>query len=94
MLTVDDDRSHYGAAQALRRRQPRSAGDRQDHLRDGRNGVGKTSPAARHCRPAGPISKGGSIWDGETSPACRPARARQRGIAYVPQGREIFPLLT
>ena len=57
----------------------------------GLNGVGKTSLlaalAGRH--PSG----GAATLDG--APLGRGARARARaGIAYVPQGREIFPLLT
>ena len=38
---------------------------------------------------------GGSIgWDGADVTKMAPADRARRGIAYVPQGREIFPLLT
>jgi urea transport system ATP-binding protein len=59
----------------------------------GRNGVGKTSLldalAGQHA-----ISKGKIIWEGNDITALRPPERARRGIAYVPQGREIFPLLT
>lgn len=57
----------------------------------GLNGVGKTSLlsalAGRHP------SRGTVTLEGKTLPKGARARARA-GIAYVPQGREIFPLLT
>ncbi len=59
----------------------------------GTNGVGKTSLlkaiAGRHPYRDGTISVGGARL--EHPSAVEAARA---GIAYVPQGREIFPLLT
>ena len=65
----------------------------QGDLRAGRNGVGKTSLldalAGQH-----PISKGAIIFDGADITRLKPSERARRGIAYVPQGREIFPLLT
>jgi urea transport system ATP-binding protein len=59
----------------------------------GRNGVGKTSLldalAGQH-----PISKGAITFDGADITWLKPSERARRGIAYVPQGREIFPLLT
>src|SRR5579862_7168562 len=59
----------------------------------GRNGVGKTSLldalAGQH-----PVSRGTISWEGQDITALKPAERARRGIAYVPQGREIFPLLT
>ncbi len=59
----------------------------------GRNGVGKTSLldalAGQH-----PVSGGTIIWEGNDITVLRPPERARRGIAYVPQGREIFPLLT
>src|SRR4029077_2360570 len=59
----------------------------------GRNGVGKTSLldalAGQH-----PISKGTITFDGADITRLKPSERARRGIAYVPQGREIFPLLT
>jgi urea transport system ATP-binding protein len=59
----------------------------------GRNGVGKTS-LLRAIVGAHPISRGSIRWNGqEISRLATYDRAR-RGIAYVPQGRDVFPLLT
>ena len=59
----------------------------------GRNGVGKTSLldalAGQH-----PISKGAITFDDADITRLKPSERARRGIAYVPQGREIFPLLT
>jgi urea transport system ATP-binding protein len=41
-----------------------------------------------------PVSSGSILWEGNDITALRPADRARRGIAYVPQGREIFPLLT
>ncbi|MEL7463817.1 MAG: urea ABC transporter ATP-binding subunit UrtE [Pseudomonadota bacterium] len=59
----------------------------------GVNGAGKTSLlkviAGAHPRSAGAYSLGGEDWKA-------PSRARlaRAGVGYVPQGREVFPLLT
>ena len=59
----------------------------------GMNGVGKTSLlkaiAGRH-----PFEDGRIRLDGRDLGRPTPAQAARAGIAYVPQGREIFPLLT
>jgi len=59
----------------------------------GRNGVGKTSLldalAGQHS-----VSSGTITWEGEDITSLRPPDRARRGISYVPQGREIFPLLT
>jgi urea transport system ATP-binding protein len=41
-----------------------------------------------------PISGGSIEWEGEDITRLKPYERARRGIAYVPQGREIFPLLT
>ena len=59
----------------------------------GRNGVGKTS-LLRAIAALQPIASG-SITLGRRGDLGLPAYERaRRGIAWVPQGREIFPLLT
>ena len=59
----------------------------------GRNGVGKTS-LLRAVTGAHPIAGGSIRWEGhEVSKLAMYDRAK-RGIAWVPQGRDIFPLLT
>ncbi|SQC92322.1 LIV-I protein F [Cedecea neteri] len=59
----------------------------------GRNGVGKTT--LLKCLMGLVQVKGGSVsWQGKTITQRRPHQRVQAGIAYVPQGREIFPRLT
>jgi urea transport system ATP-binding protein len=59
----------------------------------GRNGVGKTS-LLRAIVGQRPVSAGSIIWEGADITKLSPVERARRGIAYVPQGREIFPLLT
>ena len=58
----------------------------------GRNGVGKTS-LLRAIVGQQPASGGKILFDGAPLTGSPSTRARA-GIGYVPQGREIFPLLT
>ena len=92
MLEVNAIDLHYGAAQALRG-VSLSAEPGKVTCVLGRNGVGKTSLldalAGQH-----PISKGAISFDGADITRLKPSERARRGIAYVPQGREIFPLLT
>ena len=92
MLQVENIDLHYGAAIALRQVSiSASAGAVTCIL--GRNGVGKTS-LLRAITGAHPISSGSIKWEGhEISRLPIYDRAR-RGIAWVPQGRDVFPLLT
>ena len=59
----------------------------------GRNGLGKTSLvraiAGRHLATSGQI-----LWNAADIRELDPATRAQQGIAYVPQGREIFSRLT
>ncbi|HEX4043101.1 MAG TPA: urea ABC transporter ATP-binding subunit UrtE [Xanthobacteraceae bacterium] len=83
---------HYGAAQALRAVSINAAPGKVTCVL-GRNGVGKTSlldALAGHQ----PVSGGAIKWEGEDITGLRPPERARRGIAYVPQGREIFPLLS
>lgn len=92
MLTVENVDLFYGAAQALRGVSlDAKPGEVTCVL--GRNGVGKTS-LLRAIVGHHPV-KAGAIRLGESDISRAPAHARARaGVAYVPQGREIFPLLT
>ncbi|WP_028536304.1 urea ABC transporter ATP-binding subunit UrtE [Paludibacterium yongneupense] len=59
----------------------------------GRNGVGKST--LLKCLMGQLAAKSGRIrWQGEDITRYAPHRRAGRGIAYVPQGREIFPRLT
>lgn len=92
MLEVNNVNLHYGAAQALRSVSLRAEPGKVTCVL-GRNGVGKTSLldalAGQH-----PISSGSIVWEGADITPLKPVDRARRGIAYVPQGREIFPLLT
>jgi urea transport system ATP-binding protein len=92
VLTVDAIDLYYGRAQALRGVSLTARlGEVTCVL--GRNGVGKTS-LLRAIVGHQPIGAG-RILLGEKPIEHLPVHARARlGIAYVPQGREIFPLLT
>lgn len=92
MLRVDSVDLHYGASQALRQIDLEAAiGEVTCVL--GRNGVGKTS-LLRAIVGQHTVSGGRIRWD-EADVTHLPAHRRaSAGIAYVPQGREIFPLLT
>src|SRR5580700_6413937 len=92
MLQVTAIDLHYGAAQALRSVSlTATPGEVTCVL--GRNGVGKTS-LLRALIGQHPISKGAIVLDGRDITKLRPFERARSGIAYVPQGREIFPLLT
>ncbi|NVK34654.1 MAG: urea ABC transporter ATP-binding subunit UrtE [Rhodobacteraceae bacterium] len=92
MLNVENIDLYYGAAQALKGVSFNAEVGKVTCLM-GRNGVGKTSSLRAVVGQHG-IRSGKIIWDGEDiSKLPSHARAR-RGIAIVPQGREIFPLLS
>lgn len=59
----------------------------------GRNGVGKTS-LLRAIVGQHPVKRGRIVWEDKDITALPPYERAARGIAFVPQGREIFPLLT
>jgi len=92
MLQVDQVDLYYGASQALR-------GVSLDAERGrvtcvlGRNGVGKTS-LMRAIVGQQPVRAGTIRWEGRDITAMAGYRRARAGIAFVPQGREIFPLLT
>ncbi len=92
MLEVRDVTLHYGAAIALRNVSLAAAQGQVTCLL-GRNGVGKTS-LLRAITGAHPVSSGAIMWDQADITRLAPYERAQRGIAWVPQGRDIFPLLT
>ncbi len=92
MLEVIDVDLHYGAAIALRKVSLRAAIGSVTCIL-GRNGVGKTS-LLRAVVGAHPITRGDIKWDGASIRGLPLYERARRGIAWVPQGRDIFPLLT
>ncbi|MEL6478212.1 MAG: urea ABC transporter ATP-binding subunit UrtE [Pseudomonadota bacterium] len=92
MLAVQGIDLHYGAAQALRGVSVIARPGKVTCVL-GRNGVGKTS-LMRAITGHAPVSAGEIQWEGSRIDRLRPAERARRGIALVPQGREIFPLLT
>ena len=92
MLKVERVNLFYGAAQALRSVTLTAEVGRVTCVL-GRNGVGKTS-LMRAIVGHQAIRDGSIGWQGEEISG-QPAYVRARkGLGYVPQGREIFPLLT
>jgi urea transport system ATP-binding protein len=92
MLKVQGVDLHYGAAQVLRGVELEVHKGEVTSLM-GRNGVGKTT-LLRAIVGHHPVSDGLIEWDGQTLNGLPPYERARRGIAIVPQGREIFPLLT
>ncbi len=92
MLTVEDVDLFYGAAQALKDVSMQSETGKVTCVM-GRNGVGKTS-LMRAVVGQQPLTRGAVKWD-DTDISTLPVFERaRRGLAFVPQGREIFPLLS
>ena len=92
MLKVENLTLHYGASQILWGVSLDARAGAVTAVM-GTNGVGKTSLlraiAGRHPYSGGTITLNGQVLDHP-----RAAKAAQAGIAYVPQGREVFSLLT
>jgi urea transport system ATP-binding protein len=92
MLVAENVDLYYGAAQALRHVSLIAETGKVTALM-GRNGVGKTS-FLRAIVGEQPIAKGTITFDGKPLGRMAPHDRARLGIAYVPQGRDIFPLLT
>jgi len=92
MLKIDNINLYYGAAQALRGVSLTAEPGKVTCVL-GRNGVGKTS-LLRAMVGQYPIASGAINFDGKDITALKPYERARRGIGFVPQGREIFPLLT
>lgn len=92
MLELDAIDLHYGAAQVLRSVSLEAAVGQVTCV-IGRNGVGKTSL----CRAiAGQLkaTRGTQRLEGRDIAGLASAERARAGIGFVPQGREIFPLLS
>jgi urea transport system ATP-binding protein len=92
MLEATNIDLHYGAAQALRGISLKATPGQVTCVL-GRNGVGKTS-LLRALIGQRPVSGGSIVFEGHDITRLSTVERARRGIAYVPQGREIFPLLT
>jgi urea transport system ATP-binding protein len=92
MLKVDNISLYYGAAQALRGVSITAEPGKVTCVL-GRNGVGKTS-LLRAMVGQYPIASGSITFDGADISRLKSYERARKGIGFVPQGREIFPLLT
>ncbi len=92
MLSVEAIDMHYGAAQALRNVSVTAEAGAVTCVL-GRNGVGKTSLLRAICGQQA-VSAGKIFWQGDDISTLPSVERARRGIGFVPQGREIFPLLT
>jgi urea transport system ATP-binding protein len=92
MLTVSGLHVHYGASHALRGVDV-SAEKGKVTCVLGRNGVGKSS-LLKAIIGLEPATRGSVVWSGHDITRLPTHRRASLGIGYVPQGREIFPLLT
>lgn len=92
MLQVENLDLYYGASQALRSVSLMAEKGAVTCIL-GRNGVGKTS-LLRAIIGHLPIRAGRVMWEDQDLKSLPPDERARRGMASVPQGREIFPLLT
>jgi urea transport system ATP-binding protein len=92
MLEASDIDLRYGASRALRGVSVTAEPGAITCVL-GRNGVGKTS-LLRAIMGLEPIVGGQIRWMGEDLTRMAPHERVRRGLALVPQGREIFPRLT
>jgi urea transport system ATP-binding protein len=92
VLKVESIDLYYGAAQALRHVSVAAEPGKIACVL-GRNGVGKSS-LLRAIVGHQPVRAGSIVLDGQDITRRKAYERACRGVAYVPQGREIFPLLT
>jgi urea transport system ATP-binding protein len=92
MLDVRDLDLSYGASRCLRGVSLAAEPGRITCVL-GRNGVGKSS-LMRAVVGLERVQGGRIAWEGRDVTALPAAERARAGIGYVPQGREIFPLLT
>lgn len=92
MLTVENIDHYYGGSHILRGVSLEvEVGQCMGVL--GRNGVGKTT-LLKCMMGVEPIRGGKILFQGEDISRLAPYKRAERGLAYVPQGREIFARLT
>lgn len=89
MLQVNELNQYYGGSHILRGVSFEAVVGEVTCLL-GRNGVGKTT-LLRCLMGLIPVKAGEVVWQGKTITHSKPHQRVQSGVAYVPQGREIFP---
>ncbi|CNC48117.1 urea ABC transporter ATP-binding subunit UrtE [Yersinia intermedia] len=92
MLQVNELDQYYGGSHILRGLSFEAAIGEVTCLL-GRNGVGKTT-LLKCLMGLVPVKNGSITWEGKNISHQSPHQRVKGGIAYVPQGREIFPRLT
>lgn len=92
MLQVDQLHQYYGGSHILRGLSFEAKIGEVTCLL-GRNGVGKTT-LLKCLMGLIPAKEGAVKWEDQTITGFKPHQRVQAGIAYVPQGREIFGRLT
>lgn len=92
MLEVNEVNQYYGGSHILRGVSFEARIGEVTCLL-GRNGVGK-STLLKCLMGLIPARSGAVNWQGKSITRYKPHQRVQAGIAYVPQGREIFPRLT
>jgi len=92
MLKIDSLHQYYGGSHILRGLSFEARIGEVTCLL-GRNGVGKTT-LLRCLMGLVPARDGSIEWEGKPITALKPQQRVHAGIAYVPQGREIFPRLS
>ncbi|MDA5480053.1 urea ABC transporter ATP-binding subunit UrtE [Yersinia intermedia] len=92
MLQVNELEQYYGGSHILRGLSFEAAIGEVTCLL-GRNGVGKTT-LLKCLMGLVPVKNGSITWEGKNISHQSPHQRVKGGIAYVPQGREIFPRLT
>jgi urea transport system ATP-binding protein len=91
MLQVEEINQYYGSSHTCAA--CRWNGKGQVHGAAGRNGVGKTT-LLKCLMGVLPVSAGSVRLEGRDITRMAPHQRARAGIAYVPQGREIFARLT
>ena len=92
MLQVEQLNQYYGSSHTLRG-VSLAVEKGQCMALLGRNGVGKTT-LLKCLMGVLPVARGTVTWDGRDITRYKPHRRAAAGIAYVPQGRDIFARLT
>jgi urea transport system ATP-binding protein len=92
MLQVSGLHQYYGSSHTLRGIDLQVKPGQVTALL-GRNGVGKTT-LLKCLMGVLPVARGSVLWQGQDIARLQPHRRAALGMAYVPQGRDIFARLT